>query len=249
MANHFSHACLPYPIRGAKYTIAVPFSNPNGETPTFDTKVSKDNGAIADATEEVAQITGTSSGIITLTATEMTAALVILSIAAISGQPTTEIELKPMNLPVIATGTATAGGGSTITLAASARGLKGGIVIITSGTGSGQARPILSVSGNVVTVSQAWETNPDNTSVYNILQTEFMVDPAEVGDALLIRSVSNVEASAPKESLATVVLAMTHSSMTASPGNLRIFRSNGSTTHYDIPVTSNAAAEPITSVN
>lgn len=186
MANHYSHASLPYPIRGAKFTLQVPFANPYAETPAFVTKISKDNGAIADATEEVVQITGTNSGIITLTATEMTAALVILSITAVAGQEPTQVEILPRNLQSIVTGTASAGAAGTITLAASASGYENAIVLTTGGTGSGQARMIKSVSGNVCTVAENWETNPDATTTYAILRTEFMAGststPPTVGE-------------------------------------------------------------------
>jgi hypothetical protein len=68
-------------------------------------------------------------------------------------------------------GTATAGTSSTITLDASAPAvtseLKGQTITIISGTGVGQSRLIATyTSGRVATVSPAWTTTPDNTSVY-----------------------------------------------------------------------------------
>ncbi len=74
-------------------------------------------------------------------------------------------------------GTAGAGGGSTITLETTAHdslgvdSLKNGVVKLVSGTGSGQERNISSntnASPTVVTVSSAWTTNPDSTSLYEI---------------------------------------------------------------------------------
>lgn len=71
-------------------------------------------------------------------------------------------------------GTAQAGGASTITLAASASSVNqrytGFQVLIESGTGAGQSRTISNYVGStkVATVSLAWVTPPDNTSVYHI---------------------------------------------------------------------------------
>lgn len=70
------------------------------------------------------------------------------------------------------TGTATAGGATTLTDSAkswttnehAARAL-----VVASGTGAGQARRIASNSATVVTVDTAWSTNPDATSVYWIV--------------------------------------------------------------------------------
>ena len=74
-------------------------------------------------------------------------------------------------------GTASAGAATTITTQSDTTGLAntdlfdGWTVYIVSGTGSGQTRTVTSVSAAnpaVVTVSAAWTTNPDSTSVYAI---------------------------------------------------------------------------------
>jgi hypothetical protein len=72
-------------------------------------------------------------------------------------------------------GTAQAGAGSTITLAAGASATNsiyvGQLVKITSGTGAGQSRLITAYVGatKVATVGVAWQTNPDSTSVYQVM--------------------------------------------------------------------------------
>lgn len=72
------------------------------------------------------------------------------------------------------TGTATAGGAATVTLPANASiyddWYNDKIVAITSGTGSGQTRTISDYNGTtkVATVSLAWDTQPDATSVVEI---------------------------------------------------------------------------------
>lgn len=71
----------------------------------------------------------------------------------------------------IVTGTATAGGASTLTNSAKSWTSSQWInyqVRITSGTGAGQVRTISANTGTVLTVSSNWTINPDATSVYAI---------------------------------------------------------------------------------
>jgi hypothetical protein len=71
----------------------------------------------------------------------------------------------------IVTGTATAGGGSTLTNGAKTWTVNQWTnfqVRITAGTGAGQVRTIASNTGTVLTTSAAWTINPDATSVYAI---------------------------------------------------------------------------------
>ena len=71
-------------------------------------------------------------------------------------------------------GTATAGGASSITFGPTALAIAnsyvGCVVFIAAGTGRGQTRLITAyTAGRVATVSPAWDTEPDNTSVYKVL--------------------------------------------------------------------------------
>jgi len=69
-------------------------------------------------------------------------------------------------------GTATAGGASSVTdgsKAWAANQWQNASVLITSGMGESQSRTILSNSGTVLTVGSAWSTTPDATSDYAIL--------------------------------------------------------------------------------
>jgi len=80
---------------------------------------------------------------------------------------------------IIHSGTAQAGGATTITLASAASTINdfyyktiiNVVVRITGGTGSGQSRVISDYVGStrVATVSVAWSTNPDATSTYELL--------------------------------------------------------------------------------
>lgn len=70
-----------------------------------------------------------------------------------------------------ATGTATAGGASTLTNSAktwTTNQWTNYQIRIVSGTGAGQIRTIASNTGTVITTSAAWTTQPDGTSVYEI---------------------------------------------------------------------------------
>lgn len=73
------------------------------------------------------------------------------------------------------TGTAQAGGASSITLRSGASAVNNiyndQVAFISSGTGSGQSNRILSYDGTtkIATVETAWATQPDSTSVYVVL--------------------------------------------------------------------------------
>lgn len=76
---------------------------------------------------------------------------------------------------IAATGTAQAGGASTITLESGSVSdndyLNGAVISILSGTGAGQSRQITDYVGGtlVATVDAAWVTQPDSSSVYQVL--------------------------------------------------------------------------------
>ena len=68
----------------------------------------------------------------------------------------------------------------------------------------------------------------------------------ELADAILSRSVSNVEGTAGEHTLCTVVLAMLEHSISGT--TLTIKRTDGSTTHATKTLTLNAAADPVTAI-
>ncbi len=88
---------------------------------------------------------------------------------------TAAVSLSAGDSPVFYTGTATAGGASTITdtnQAFTTNALAGCRVKITSGTGAHQCRVIVSNTGTALTVDRAWATNPSTDSVYAVLADE-----------------------------------------------------------------------------
>ncbi|HET9006026.1 MAG TPA: hypothetical protein VFQ04_04860 [Actinomycetes bacterium] len=186
MANHFSHMGLPYPVRGARYTLQLGYLDADGDPtdPTSpDTEVSKDGGNFADCAEEVTVIGG-GNGLAYLTLTGAETDCVMLGLAAKgTGPKTTIATLAPQVLPVIESGTAQAGGATSITLAAGAVAwdIKGSIVKTTGGAGGGgtggannQARVITSYDSTtkVATVAPDWEVNPAAGTTYDLLLTE-----------------------------------------------------------------------------
>jgi hypothetical protein len=82
------------------------------------------------------------------------------------------------NPNLVRTGTAQAGGTNTITLDASASSTNGiydpAIVILTGGTGAGQARMIHDYNGTskVATVNRDWRVAPDNTTTFRIVAAD-----------------------------------------------------------------------------
>jgi hypothetical protein len=80
--------------------------------------------------------------------------------------------------PQQASGTATAGTANTLqdlgaTFETAGTGLDNYIVYITSGTGVGQCRYITSNTATELTVNSNWDTNPDNTSQYEVVNIHY----------------------------------------------------------------------------
>jgi hypothetical protein len=70
-----------------------------------------------------------------------------------------------------------------------------------------------------------------------------------LADALLARDVSHAEAAASRCSLATVILAATNKANTIdNPGRLTIYRTDGVTSHVQIPISTDPSANPIDGV-
>ncbi len=184
MANHASHAALPYPIKGARFTVLIPYLDDDGDPTdptTPDTEVSKDDGAAADAAEEVSSPKN-SVGMITLTGAETDCSCLGVAAKAASGPKSTLLTLFPRVLASVGTGTlsaGSAGGGTLGTLLA--YDVTGCFIKTTGGTGGGgtggannQARKIATYNTGTgaFTVTPNWETAPDATTTYEILLPE-----------------------------------------------------------------------------
>jgi hypothetical protein len=187
MANHASHAALPYPIKNARYTVQVPYLDADGDPTdptTPDTEITKDGAGFGDCAEEVTTITGANGvGYITLSGAETDCSMLALAAKVASGPKATILTMHPRVLPILESGTAQAGAAVSITLAsgAAAFDLTGCFVRTTGGTGGGgaggannQARKITAynASTKVATVTPNWETTPDVTTTYDVLLPE-----------------------------------------------------------------------------
>lgn len=191
MANHISHAALPYPVRGCRFTLPIPYLDAD-RTPTDpvtpDTELSQDGGAYADCTEEVTVIAGANgSAYLTLTGDELNAALVFLAAKVASGPKATLRTLAPQIRAILRAATATGGAAGSITLDADASQIddyyNGCLIRTTGGTGGGgglgsrdnQARLITDYLGatRVAVVSPNWEVTPDATTTFEVLQSEW----------------------------------------------------------------------------
>jgi hypothetical protein len=186
MANHVSHASLPFPIKGARFTIPVPYLNSSG-TPTDpttpDTEFSIDASAFADCAEEVSTITGSNgSGYITLSGAETNGSLLVVAAKVASGPQNTLLSTCIPQLVTLASGTLSAGSAGGGTLGSIlAYDIRNCFIKTTGGTGGGgtggannQARRITAynVSTGVFSVAPNWETAPDATTTYDILLPE-----------------------------------------------------------------------------
>jgi hypothetical protein len=93
--------------------------------------------------------------------------------------------LTALHSPNLESGTAQAGGASTITLRSGASATdslyRGEQVEIYGGTGAGQARVITAYVGStkVATVDEAWTTQPDNTSTYRLIHRSAKLDSSQ----------------------------------------------------------------------
>lgn len=110
---------------------------------------------------------------------------------------TSGVEVEPLEVwtrtPPLAIGTAQAGAAGSITLAAGESSVtdffKQCIAKIVAGTGIGQARLITAYNGTtkVATVNRNWATTPDNTSIYEVWESE-SADPVNVDATISSRS-------------------------------------------------------------
>lgn len=217
MANHASHAALPYPIKGARYTILVPYLDADGDPTdptTPDTEISEDDGAATDTAEEVASPKN-SVGMLTLTGAELDCSCASVAAKAASGPKTTIATLYPRVLATVGTGTlsaGSAGGGTLGTLLP--YDVTGCFIKTTGGTGGGgtggannQVRKIVTYNTGTgaFTVTPDWETTPSTDTTYEVLLPEGVtlgmlraLNPATAGRTVVVDASGLVDANAVK---------------------------------------------------
>lgn len=207
MANSVSHAALPYPIKNARFTVAIPYLDADGDPTdptTPDTETSGDNATFADCAEEVTTTAGANGmGFITLTGAETNFSMVLLAAKVASGPKNTLATVYPRVLAIVGSGTLSAGsaGGGTLGTLLSYD-VTGCFIRTTGGTGGGgtggasnQARKIITYNTGTgaLTVAPNWETTPDNTTTYDVLLPEGVtlgmlktLNPATAGNKLVV---------------------------------------------------------------
>lgn len=131
---------------------------------------------------------------------------------------------------VIANGTAQAGTSTSLQLAAATNFTTdnvpvGGTLVITSGTGVGQARTVTSYvnSTDTATVSPAWTTTPDNTSVYELF----------AGPPATTTNLPGVDVVTINSQITTAAAGITFPSSIASPTNITAAAGVALTSAYD----------------
>ena len=249
----------PWPIYNARFRLIVPLLDADGDpiSPSSpDTELSQDNGTFADATNEATEL-ATSSGVVyvDLIATELDTKSTVVKVAS-TGAKTSIAVLNPLRLPIVETGTAQAGAGSTITLASGASDIDsfyvGCLVNCTNDTPTnvrGQCRVITGYVGStkVATVEAAWGTNPSSSTTYEILIPPGGVSPDQAADFLLQRLLQGGAASRVESTTARSVMNALRSLRNRwanASGTLTVYRENDSTAAWTSALTGDGAANP-----
>jgi hypothetical protein len=176
-----------FPIYAGRYRVYFPVLDADGDLVTAmttpDSERSIDGATFADCTAEATEV-ATGSGVyyLDLTSTEMTSKCTAVIVkSATAGMKTTVLTLYPKRMPILRSGTAQAGGASSITLDAGASAKDdayiGMWIQITNNSPAnvlGQTRKITDYVGStkVATVEGAWGTNPSVASTFSILLPE-----------------------------------------------------------------------------
>lgn len=185
-----------FAIYAGRFRVLFPLLDADGDlvtgASTPDSERSIDQGTFADCTNEMTEI-ATNSGVyyLDLTATETTGkTVVVIAKSATAGMKTTTLVIPIKRMPILRSGTAQAGAGSTITLdsgASAKNGAYAGMYIQCSNNSpsnvQGQTRKIISYVGStkVATVEAAWGTNPSSATTFDILVPETVNDAAFMG--------------------------------------------------------------------
>src|SRR6478736_1043007 len=211
MAVHASHAALPYPIKGARFSLMLPYFDPITGAPTApttpDTEFSLDGSSGTDCAEEVSAVTAMAGmALFTVTGAETNGSVLALNAKAASGPGPTLATLYPRVLAkVAAAATLSAGGSSGGTLTtALAYDVTGCFVKTVGGTGGGgtggannQARKIVTynTSTGAFTVEPDFETALSTDTTGDVLLPEGVtlgmlkaINPTTAGDKLTLTS-------------------------------------------------------------
>lgn len=164
--------------------------------------VSTDFGTAAAGATPAEVATTSGMGYVDLTATDTTGSNVLVKVTATNtGAKPTVLSIPVVRMPILRSGTAQAGGASTITLDSGAAAVDGAYVgmyvQISNNTPSnalGQTRKIISYVGStkVATVESAWGTNPSSSSTFDVLVPQTVQVQGWMGKELAAYSVAGV---------------------------------------------------------
>ena len=127
---------------------------------------------------------------------------------------------------------------------------KGSYTASISGLGSGKLRiRIHDDADSDIVISMGTVLVDNGVEVTGAITSGTLESDAanEIADAILSRNVSNVEATAPEHSLATIILATLESSIAGATWKIK--RTDGTTVHASKTVTTDANATPIVAVD
>ena len=186
---------LPYPVYGAPYTVVFPLLDADGDPvtgATCDSEISKNGDTAVDCTNEGTEIpftTATNKGIyyLTLTAAEMTADIVAITIYSATSKAT-PIVLYPRKLVTLTSGTSQSSSASVayIKLATGVVAVDNqynGCLCVATIDGNVEARvlQVCTSSNDQCTVTPEWNVSPDADDTYVIYLPEGMqVNQADV---------------------------------------------------------------------
>jgi hypothetical protein len=203
---------LPYPVYGVPWVQPVILLDADGDLVTgaagLDSEVSKNFDTAVDCTNEATEVGSTARYYLILTAAEMTADVVDVTVkTSTSGAKNTPISLFPRKLVSLRSGTAAGGAAGSITLDSGASAIDdayNGCLVVGTLDGNVEARIITDYNGStkVATVVPDWVTTPDSDDAFVIYVPEGMQMPqadlrAWIGVLPLALSAQQVQAIVP----------------------------------------------------
>jgi hypothetical protein len=183
-------------LKGVMYdTSGAPVTSPTG----LAGKISTDSDTPGDTTNTPVA-TGNGGLYIDLTAAEMTHTQLHVTVTSTS-ENACQVDwiLEPRPLPLVHSGTAQAGAAGSLTLSATgaqttSHAYNGYALVLTGGTGAGQARPITSYNGAtlVAAVTPNWTTTPSSDTTYEVRQADLALRVAALANVVSAQTVADL---------------------------------------------------------
>lgn len=256
----------PWGIYGARLRVLFPILDADGDpvtaAATLDSEFSLDQAAFADCTAEATEIGSSGIYYLDLDNDEMLGKQVTIRVqTSTSGAKTTILTIPIHRLPVVASGTLSAGAAGSFTLPSAGFTdlpddyFNGYLIRATNNSPAGilgEMRRIIDYVGStrVGTPDFNWNTAPDGTTTFEILPIpELAIPPQQMVDAWLFRSLAGAANAAGSEArnLQSALRAI-RNRWTNSAGTLTVYAENDSTSAWTAATTA-TAGNPLTEVN